>query len=61
MEEIFLGILIDPQRDNVQRPRVRDFLDAGDGFFHAGQTEVVAQQRVGRFPADARYCGGRVV
>jgi len=42
MEKIFLGVLVDPQRDDVQRLRLGDLLDAALGRLHGWQSEVMA-------------------
>ena len=53
MEEVFLGILVDPQRDHIEHARVGDLLDTGESGLQRGQAEVVADQRVGGLPGDA--------
>ncbi len=55
MEKVGLGILVDPQRDDIHHP---GFGDAGDAFlrgFHGRQAKVMANDRKGRFPRDTLH------
>ncbi|GIV81464.1 MAG: hypothetical protein KatS3mg051_0818 [Anaerolineae bacterium] len=54
VEEILLCVLIGSQRDHVQHARLGDLRDALDGRLDGrrGDAEMMAQQGIGRFPAD---------
>jgi len=55
MEEVLLRVLVSAQRDHVQRARLGDLGDALDSRLDGrrGDAEMVAQDRVRRFPVDA--------
>ncbi len=53
VEEVFLGVLVDTERDHVQGLRKGDLLDAAHGILQRGQPKMMAQDRIGGLPADA--------
>ncbi len=61
MEEVLLGILIDPQRDHVQRACLCNSLDPGDGRRHGWLAVMMTQERVRLLPADAIHHILRIV
>ena len=50
---MFLGVLIGPQREDVEALGAGDLDDPGNGFFHRRPAEMMAKQRIGCLPGES--------
>jgi len=55
VEEVLLCVLVDAERDHIQHTRAGNLLDPGTRGLQGWQSEVVADERIGRLPGDAIY------